>query len=479
MKRRPDSEQCIGKMTRPQSAVCSKSMALDVGELTRSVSEPCIADLGTAVHPESPCRQISIATNESVSLSDVADKLDEDVTKTNPHPAIVVSLIPEPIVSVNSSFRNRDCKTGIVFEESSLHFDPHNQFNKEQPLRVSSIHQALVKAGIHHRCALFENGLSLPLHCPESALLNDDDFLRVHLPGYMQRLNKLSGCTCHKTLDAEAQQYQSIFLTPDSVRQAKIAAASLCRLVSRVVQGEIDNGFAVIRPPGHHAEPGMASGYCIVNNIAVAAAYAKDYLGVGKVLIVDWDVHHGNGTQSAFLNDPNVMYCSVHRWQGGNFYPFLKGAGPATVGIDEGVGFNVNIGWSRKGMGDAEYHAAWNHIVMPLAREFKPDLVLVSAGFDAADGDMGECHVTPECFGLLTQSLMTVANGKVVCSLEGGYSRGVLGECVVNVVEALLNRQYEFRETIVDLKDINVSAAKSIRATISAHQPYWTCFKQE
>ena len=479
MKRRPDSEQFIGKITRPLSAIYTISKAVDFSALRRSVSERSIADLGTVLHAGSPHLQISIVTNESASLSDVDDKHYEDATETTPCHAVVVPSIQEAIVPMNSPSRNSDCKTGIVFEESSLHFDPHNHFNKEQPLRVSSIYQALVKAGIQHRCALFDQCLSLPSHSPESAFLNDEDFLRVHLPAYMQRLNKLSGCTCHKTLDAEAQQFQSIFLTPDSVRQAKSAAASLCRLVSRVVQGEIDNGFAVIRPPGHHAERGMASGYCIVNNIAVAAAYAKDYLGVGKVLIVDWDVHHGNGTQSAFLKDPNVLYCSVHRWQGGNFFPFLKGAGPTTVGIGEGVGFNVNVGWSRKGMGDAEYYAAWDHIVMPLAREFKPDLVLVSAGFDAADGDMGECHVTPECFGLLTQSLMTVANGKVVCSLEGGYFRSVLGECVVNVVEALLSRQCEYKETIVDLKDINATAAKNIRATISAHKPYWSCFQEE
>lgn len=109
------------------------------------------------------------------------------------------------------------------------------------------------------------------------------------------------------------------------------------------------------------------------------------------MLICDWDVHHGNGTQSIFLNEPDVLYFSVHRWNGGNFFPFLQNAGPTNVGVGDGEGFNVNVGWSRKGMGDAEYLAVWEKLLMPVARKFQPDLVLVSAGFDAAVGDMGKC----------------------------------------------------------------------------------------
>jgi acetoin utilization deacetylase AcuC-like enzyme len=271
------------------------------------------------------------------------------------------------------------------------------------------------------------------------------------------------------------------------VRQAKAAASALCRLVSRVVQtSDLDNGFAVIRPPGHHAEPGLAGGYCVVNNVAVAAAYAREKLGVERVLVVDWDVHHGNGTQRIFLNDPAVLYFSVHRWHGGNFFPFLKNGGATTVGVGEGAGFNVNVGWSRKGMGDDEYEAVWTKVLMPMAREYQPDLVLVSAGFDAADGDMGECNVTPECFGMLTRSLKTLADGKVICSLEGGYVRGVLGECVKQVVSALLEPKSACEQQVSEeaedgtdiLEEIDPSAAKNIRATIAAHQTYWKCFQQ-
>lgn len=280
-------------------------------------------------------------------------------------------------------------RTGIVFEAGSGHFDRHNRLHKERPIRVTSIMEALHKSSIHEKLTVLDE--SNAANGPEMLFLDDDDYLQVHLPGYMTRLDKLSNCNCTDKLDREAEQYKSIYFTKDSVAEAKTAATSLCRLVTQVVEGDLDNGFAVIRPPGHHAEPGIASGYCVINNVAVAAAYAREKLGLEKVLIVDWDVHHGQGTQAIFLKDPHVLYFSAHRWHGGNFFPFLQKSGPTNVGVDEGEGFNVNVGWSRKGMGDDEYLAVWEMLLLPIAREFQPNLVLVSAGFDAARGDMGKC----------------------------------------------------------------------------------------
>jgi histone deacetylase 6 len=382
-----------------------------------------------------------------------------------------------------------DLKTGIVAESGSKHFDRHNRLHKERPLRVTSIMEALKNSpdDLAARCRMLGNTAS---ELAQTFLQDDEDYLRVHLPGYIQRLNKLSGCSCGEKLDGEAHQYKSIFLTKDSTTQAKKAAASLCSLVSDVVRGDLDNGFAVIRPPGHHAEPGLAGGYCLINNIAVAAAYARVKHALPKILIVDWDVHHGNGTQSIFLEDPNVLYFSVHRWQGGNFFPFLSNGGPTNVGKGEGEGFNVNVGWSRKEMGDEEYFAVWERLLMPIAREFNPDLVLVSAGFDAAASDMGECNVTPEAFGHLTRSLQSLANGRVVCTLEGGYVRSVLGKCVQSVVGSLLDRKSpEIYKTIEEeaerqrdgsdiLECIDPIAAKDICLTIEAHRPYWKCLRQ-
>jgi len=209
---------------------------------------------------------------------------------------------------------------------------------------------------------------------------------------------------------------------------------------------------------------------------------------------VDWDIHHGNGTQAIFLNDPDVLYFSVHRYHGGNYFPFQKNAGPTTVGLDEGAGLCVNVGWNQKGMGDTEYLAVWEKLLMPIANEFQPDLVLVSAGFDAAQGDLGECNVTPECFGKLTESLVTLANGKVVCTLEGGYVRSILCQCVENVLRTLLKKESveetpesdgSDRTSVVNgtskdiLKCINSSAAQSICSTISCHKKYWSCLRDD
>jgi len=443
----------------------------------------------------------------NVELSTPEDNLIKDVLPdTNSLRMVESTDITEAArtESVKSPPTNQGShQTGLVFESGSKHFDRHNRFHKERPLRVTSIHDYLLKSklnddngatlverchilmpneGVGHKGAYGNNGKS-----SEELFLDNDDYLRVHLPGYMQRLDRIAKCTCNDRLDIEGEQFKSIYFTRDSVREAKAAASSLCRLVTNVVSGNLDNGFAVIRPPGHHAEPGLAGGYCVINNVAVAAAYAREKLGVKKVLIVDWDVHHGNGTQKCFIDNPNVMYFSVHRYHGGNFFPFLDHGGPNCVGNNEGKGFNMNIGWNNKKMGDDEYLVVWEKLLMPVANEFKPDLVLVSAGFDAARGDMGECDVTPECFARLTRRLKTLANGKVVCALEGGYVRSVLCKCVETVLSALLDSESEVKckqelQTFykklgeMDMLDcIDPSASKSIMETIKAHSPYWEC----
>ena len=209
------------------------------------------------------------------------------------------------------------------------------------------------------------------------------------------------------------------------------------------------------------------------------------------------DVHHGNGTQSIFLDDPDVLYFSVHRWEGGNFFPFLQNGGPTNIGIGGGTGFNINVAWSKKGMGDDEYYAAWEHVLLPVTRDFQPELVLISAGFDAAEGDLGENLVSPECFGELTRSLKkAVPHGRIVATLEGGYVRSVLAKCVSSVVEALLNDendrgseepqcpQVEACEDRDDgyafpLDSIDRFAAKNIQSTITAHKLYWKCFQDD
>ena len=190
-------------------------------------------------------------------------------------------------------------------------------------------------------------------------------------------------------------------------------------LSDKVARGENRNGFAVVRPPGHHAEADAAMGFCFFNSIALAARLLRHRMPheMRRILIVDWDVHHGNGTQQAFYDDASVLYLSVHRHDDGNFFPGT--GGPAECGVGTGLGYNVNVAWSggvNPPLGDAEYLAAFRTVVMPIARDFAPDIVLVSAGFDAAVGHpapLGGYVVSPACFGHLTRELMQLANGKV------------------------------------------------------------------
>uniref|UniRef100_A0A8C6YDJ9 Histone deacetylase n=1 Tax=Naja naja TaxID=35670 RepID=A0A8C6YDJ9_NAJNA len=169
-----------------------------------------------------------------------------------------------------------------------------------------------------------------------------------------------------------------------SFSAARLAVGCVIELVFKVATGELKNGFAVVRPPGHHAEESTPMGFCYFNSVAISAKLLQQRLNVNKILIVDWDVHHGNGTQQAFYSDPNVLYISLHRYDDGNFFP---GSGaPDEVGIGLGIGFNVNIAFTgglNPPIGDPEYLTAFRTIVMPIAHEFAPDIVLVSSGFDA------------------------------------------------------------------------------------------------
>ncbi|KAJ7407305.1 hypothetical protein BTVI_63516 [Pitangus sulphuratus] len=166
-----------------------------------------------------------------------------------------------------------------------------------------------------------------------------------------------------------------------------MAVGCVIELAARVASRELKNGFAVVRPPGHHAEESTAMGFCFFNSIAITAKYLRDKLNIGKILIVDLDVHHGNGTQQAFYADPSILYVSLHRYDEGNFFP---GSGaPNEVGSGPGEGYNINIAWTGgldPPMGDVEYLTAFRTVIMPAANEFDPEIVLVSAGFDAVEG---------------------------------------------------------------------------------------------
>jgi len=204
------------------------------------------------------------------------------------------------------------------------------------------------------------------------------------------------------------------------------------------VTGKLASGVAVVRPPGHHAEATEAMGFCLFNNVGLAAAVAQKRHGVKRILIVDWDVHHGNATQNMFLSDPGVLFFSLHRFDGGMFYPGKSGS-PHFVGEREGQGKNVNVGWNTRHVGDVEYLAAFDTILLPMAREYDPELIIISAGFDSAEGDyLGGIRVTPAGYSQMTKRLMGLAGGKIVVALEGGYNLLSISNSMAAVVSTLL-----------------------------------------
>jgi acetoin utilization deacetylase AcuC-like enzyme len=222
-----------------------------------------------------------------------------------------------------------------------------------------------------------------------------------------------------------------------SAEAAMLAAGAGLELLDRIADREIDAGFALVRPPGHHAESDRAMGFCLYNNVAVLAAYARAVHHHERVLIVDWDVHHGNGTQHIFEEDPSVLYLSTHR------YPFYPGTGAVNErGRGAGLFTTVNVPLPG-GVGDDEYLAAFQGVVRPVVEAYRPTLVIVSAGFDPHERDpLGGMRVTASAFGEMAAVLMHGAGdvgAPMVLMLEGGYDLRGLSESVRAVLERLQN----------------------------------------
>ena len=249
---------------------------------------------------------------------------------------------------------------------------------------------------------------------------------RVHDADYIQRIAETTGQAI--ALD------QDTYTSPDTFEIALLAAGAVIDGVERVMTNG-GSALALVRPPGHHAERGRAMGFCFFNNVAVGAAHARA-LGASRVAIVDYDVHHGNGTQHAFESDPSMLYVSVHQSQ---FYP---GTGAADeIGTGEGEGFTVNVPLDM-GAVDEDYQLVFAEVIVPALQRFKPDLLMVSAGFDAHERDpLAGMRLTTEAFGAMTLELRRVADqcceGRMVLVSEGGYDLRALEASLNGVVDAL------------------------------------------
>lgn len=352
--------------------------------------------------------------------------------------------------------------TALVYDDAMMMHEAEDE-HPEQPARIRRIFDKLSEEGLVARCT----------RVPARSVTTRE-VAAVHTPSYVREVQQNWRRLDEDALHEKAETYNSIFLNPSSAGCAELAAGSCCEVVAGVVAGDYKNAVAVVRPPGHHAEAGEAMGFCIFNNVAVAAQMALDRFKLTRVLIVDWDVHHGNGTQNMFEDDPRVLYFSTHRWHRGGFYPGGPGGAPTTVGTGAGAGTSVNVGWNDIGVGDADYLMAWHRVLLPIAYEFAPQLVIVSAGFDAARGDpLGQCDISPTGYAHLLHPLTALAGGKVVVCLEGGYNLTSISRSYAWCTRVLLG------ETPPPLDPgtwPKPSTVLSVEATVAAHKPYWKVF---
>ncbi|KAK9505138.1 hypothetical protein O3M35_009261 [Rhynocoris fuscipes] len=355
-------------------------------------------------------------------------------------------------------------KVCLVYDAKMMdHKNYEDKNHIEQPARISSIYKFLEDFGLLKR-----------LHILKSRYCTDEELKYAHNESHIVEMSSLNKMTI-KQLIEKKEIYQSVYFHQDTYQAACLAAGSLLEVVDSVMKGESCSGVAVIRPPGHHADIDDPCGFCIFNSVAIAARHAIKQYGLKRVLIVDWDIHHGNGTQEIFFEDSNVLYMSVHRFDGGEFFPHNGDGAASLVGRGEGEGFTVNIPWNKGNMGNAEYVAAFSQVILPIAYEYDPELVLVSAGFDAAVGDpLGGCKVSPEAFGHMTYWLSPLANGRLILSLEGGYNINSISYSMTMCTKALLG------DPLPRLNDGLApcqSAIDSINETLSVHHIYWSTLK--
>ncbi|MBU0482038.1 MAG: histone deacetylase [Proteobacteria bacterium] len=292
--------------------------------------------------------------------------------------------------------------TAIMRDQRFLEHDPG--FNHvESPDRLEAIYR-----GLDQR--ITGEGFVFP----ELEMASEETLALIHTPDHIARVAATAGRP-FESLDPDTGTSAGSY---DAARLAAGAVVQGCRMLSA---GEADAVFALVRPPGHHAEADRAKGFCLFNNVAVGAASAIHDLGLERVLIIDWDLHHGNGTQHSFYDTDQVLYFSTH------MFPYYPGTGALQeIGSGKGRGFNVNVPLSG-GQSDSSYAAIFNDVLTPIARQYKPEMILVSAGYDIyVEDPLGTMAVSDAGFGYMTRVVRTLADelcgGRLLLTLEGGYN---------------------------------------------------------
>lgn len=354
-----------------------------------------------------------------------------------------------------------ETKTGLIYDNRMAE---HNCWwdsgHIERPERYLHSLKKIQDYKLEERCRI------LP-----SRFATEEELRLVHTEEYINKLKTSQALDNVDDFEKFSSQYDSVYFNPKTYECALLAAGCTLELVSSILNGSVSNGLALVRPPGHHAMVKDACGFCFFNNVAIAAKYALEHHNLKRILIVDWDVHHGQGTQQIFYDDPRVLYFSIHRYESGDFWPNLRESHFDFVGGKSAQGFNINVPLNEAGQGNAEYLAIFNNVLLPIAYEFCPELVLISSGYDAAIGCVeGEMKVTPQAYPHLLNSLSCLANGRVCVLLEGGYCLSSLSEGVALTLRGLLGDPCPTLAPCSSLNDVTVD---SILNALSVQRPFW------
>lgn len=348
-------------------------------------------------------------------------------------------------------------RTGIVRDSRYLRHGT-GFYHPESPERLVSIYAMLDGADMKERF------VSIP-----ARHATHDELALVHRRSYIDLIASTANMSYY-SLDPDTQT------SPESYDTAKLAVGGLLNAVDAVMTGEVDNAMAFIRPPGHHAGESHAAGFCIFNNVAVAARYALEKHKLQRVLIADWDLHHGDGTQAIFYRDRRVLFFSTHQ------FPHYPGTGRITeIGAGEGLGYTINVPLGAR-TGNDMYIKAFQGLLKPVALRFQPELILLSAGFDAYHQDpLGDMRVTAAGFAAMMRVLMDIADGtcggRIVATLEGGYHIGGVTESVRAV---LMEMSDNTRCPLADLERWEAEADQGKDSTVRRVQeqinPIWQVF---
>jgi acetoin utilization deacetylase AcuC-like enzyme len=311
-------------------------------------------------------------------------------------------------------------RTGFIYHPAYL---DHNMGlgHPESPERLRAIVDHLSRSGTLNRL--------LPV---EPYPASDEWVMKVHASAYVSMLKARAPERGRVSLDPDTS------MSPGSLQAAYLAAGGALAAADAIMAGRIDHAFCAVRPPGHHAEYDRAMGFCLFNNVAIATRYLQGQHQIGRVLIVDWDVHHGNGTQRTFYDDPSVLFFSTHQ------YPHYPGTGQATErGKGAAEGLTINAPMSA-GEGDAEYREIFERVLVPATDAFKPDFLIISAGFDAhRDDPLAGMRLTEDGYAALTAILAGLARrhsrGRILSCLEGGYNLKALAASVERHILTLLD----------------------------------------